>query len=187
MTKRPFIGVATTTQIALVIGGEPWLEPMNILADDGCGVPTTAPASIGAKIAIAFRLSSSKRTIRCKAEVVAETATTPAGMKLRQTHGDEALDDAMSLGDSATSIVRLDAVAKVKAKAKPQAKSTKSTGLCLRFLDLSPPDLALVRAHIAHSREIETRLAIGNESTSADRKIGLAFDDPKLSDKANDW
>jgi hypothetical protein len=200
--KRAFIGVATTTPIACLIDGALLLEPMNVISEEGCGVPTTTPASIGKTVAIAFRLSSSKRTIHCKAKVEGELATTPAGLALRDTHGDDAFAAAMSLGSSATSIVRredLERMAKAKqaAQQKDQSAVDKTfptavskrppAGLCLRFVDLSSDDAAHVKEHIRASREIEARLAIAGAQESSDRKMGLFFDDPKLSDKANEW
>jgi hypothetical protein len=208
VTKRPFIGVATTTQVACLIDKTLLLEPMNVLADDGCGVPTTTPAPIGKTLAIAFRLSSSKRTIYCQAEVIGDVATTPGGLALKSAHGEDAFHDAMSMKDSATSIVRREDIEKMRRQAKaagakastartaasavdttfPTAPSKgPPSGFCLRFRDLTPDNLQLVRAHIQQSREIEARLAIGSVEESSDRKQGLFFDDPKLSDKANDW
>jgi hypothetical protein len=200
--KRPFIGVATTTPIACLIDDQLLLEPMNVLSEEGCGVPTAEPAPIGKIIAVAFRLSSSKRTILCKAVVLGEWATTPAGLELRAARGDDAFASAMSMGSSATSIVRRGDLEKMHHNAAQKPKLEGSAvdktypvtkgkgapgGLCLRFVDLGPEDLSLVRDHIRSSREIEAKLAIGAASDSSDRKLGLFFDDPKLSDKANDW
>lgn len=202
MSKRPFIGVATTTPIACQIDNQLLLEPMNILSTEGCGVPTSSPAHVGKIVSVAFRLSSTRRTIYCKASILADVATTPGGLELRQAHGDDAFADAMALRDSATSIVRREDVERRAKAAKsappPPPPPTHKTfptapskgpppGLCLRFIDLGEEGAKLVREHITKSREIEARLLIGNEQASSDRKQGLFFDDPKLSDKANDW
>ena len=202
---RPFIGVSTTTPIAIVVDKELTLEPMNIVAEDGCGVPSDAPAPLGKTVAIAFRLSSAKRSIHCKAKVVDEIATTPAGLKLQKELGDDAFTDAMQLKESATSIVRREDLERMKKQAQAAASAKKKSGgatdrtfpvaqskrppagFCLEFVGLGKDDAALIQAHIRASRELEAKLAVGNVQASADRKMGLLFDDPDLSDKANNW
>jgi hypothetical protein len=190
---RPFIGVATTTPIAIATEAALVLEPMNVLAEDGCGVPSDAVVMIGKTVSVAMRLSTAKRTIRCTAKVLGDVATTPAGLSLRDKLGQAALSEAMSFGGSATAIVSRADLEKMRAAAaqpkaeKPFHSKPAPAGFCLRFVDLKPDDLALVQHHIRASRELEAKAAIGNAQASMDRKIGLAFDDPKLSQKASDW
>lgn len=190
---RPFIGVATTTQIALATDAGLVLEPMNVLSEEGCGVPSDAPVTVGKTVSVALRLSTAKQTIRCSAKILGDVATTPAGLALRDKLGHAAFHDAMSLGSSATAIVSRADLEKMRAAAaqpkaeKPFQSKPAPEGFCLRFVDLKAEDLALIQHHIRASRELEAKAAIGNAQASMDRRIGLAFDDPKLSEKANDW
>lgn len=193
---RPFIGVATTTQIAFVHDGELHLERMNVLAEDGAGVLCDALPGVKSVVQVAFRLSTAKGAVRGRARVVGHTPTTPAGLALRSEIGERAFVSSMgaAIGDSATAIFRLGDLeaAKPKKPAAPAAATATATGFALEFVELDAASREAIRHHVAFSRRLTDKMAARGDrlvSTTEDERDTMValFDEGDLSKKAMDW
>lgn len=202
MTAPGGIGVPTTTPLAFYHAGQLELGRMNLLAEDGCGVLSEAPPATGARVQIAFRLSTRRQQIRCQAEVLATLPTTPAGLELRQRGGAQAFKVAMSaaVADSATAIFRVSELERPRrapaapAELGPQVATAGQlpAGFCLRFVDLSATDREHVVAHLRLSRRLSEQLAAREGRLVAlgpDERQTMAayFDEGDLRKKAEDW
>jgi hypothetical protein len=193
---RPFIGVATTTQIAFVHDGELYLERMNVLAEDGAGVLCDTLPPVDAVVQVAFRLSTAKSVVRARARVVGHFPTTPAGIVVRDKIGEPAFVSSMgaAIGDSATAIFRmgdLEASRKPK-KPSPAAAPSAAPGFALAFVELDEACSGAVRHHVAFSRRLTNKMAARGDqlvSTTEEERDTMAamFDEGDLSKKAMDW
>jgi hypothetical protein len=209
----PFFGVATTTPVAFVAQGTLHLERINMLADDGAGILTSVKVSVGEVLPVAFRLSTSKEAIRCRAEVLADIATTPSGLRLRDKVGTQTFVSIATaqLGDSATVMFRLSdlqeqAEAERRAKEAAAASPTGAGGavaavdaaaaLCgisIKFLDLDAVSRQAVERHLRLSRHMSEMLALRGgkmvELGENERKTmsRLLDEEGNLSARALDW
>jgi len=187
------IGLPTTTWIAYFADGELSLEQMNVLAGDGCGVRCGASPPLGTIFDIAFRLSTSKETVRAKGEVLGHLPTTPAGLKLRDKLGERAMPAIMSAGaaDSATTIFRLDDIKPPTAAAQPKRpkKVTELRGFCLRFLEVDDDGEQAIAHHLRTSKMLADRLAAQAGRSLQDERLAVAdtFHEGDLSKRALDW
>ena len=191
----------TTTPIAFAVAkaaGEArmFLEKMNILSVQGCGVLCHEPPAVGAVLRVVFRLSTSHDATRCRAEVVGAVPTTPAGWVIhskRVAKGDAPLAHipAGGISDSATAIFRMADLAPSPKppSADPLPRVGIAQGFCLRFVDLDDAGRAAVEHHLRTSRALADRLAAqGGRSAAADRlAIAETFHEGDLSKRALDW
>ncbi|MBI5494330.1 MAG: hypothetical protein HY904_04835 [Deltaproteobacteria bacterium] len=194
-----FVGVPTTTPVAFQSAGLLYLERMNILSEEGCGILCDSVPIIGEIIPLVFRLSTQKRTLRCRARVEAAIPTTPAGVKLAAELGEKGLHaaTASTMGDSATMMFRMEDLQRAAVEAqKPVQKSTrpvgKATGFAVSFVDLDKDARDLVAAHIRISRRLSDQVARQGGASSSlaedDRStLKSMFDEDGLSDRARDW
>jgi len=190
------VGVPTTTPLAFLSAGVLYLERMNILAADGCGVLCEALPLVGEEIPLVFKLSTHKEALRCKGRVEGTIPTTPSGLQLAQTLGEKGLHAATSssMGDSATMMFRLSELKEMgkAASAPTPSRPVKAVGFCVRFLDLSTAAQAAVTRHINVSRKLGDQFATrggGMVSLNEDDRNTLAtmFSDGELSNRAKDW
>lgn len=193
----PAVGVPTTTPIAFLWEGALYLERMNILAFDGAGILCDEIPPIGTVLPVVFRLSTAKAVTRCKAEVLGTLPTTPAGLTLRQKHGDKALPAITGAGvsDSATAIFRLSDLK--PAPAPPPGQSAgpeeghivQATGFCLHFLELSAEGKAAIKHHLTTSKQLADRLAAQGMRSITEERLAIAdtFTEGDLSRRALDW
>ena len=195
---KPLIGVATTTPVAFFLEGKIFLERMNVLAEDGAGVLSDVAPPVGTHLQVVFRLSTAREAVRCRAEVLAEVATTPNGVLLRAKLGERAFKAAMgsTIGDSATMIFRTEDLEKMrpkKAEAADPAVLLHRAGFCVRFLDLDAHGKELVHNHVETSRRLGEQLAAHGGKLvdlSNDERATMSAmfdDDADLSKKAKDW
>lgn len=196
----PAKGVATTTPVAFMAAGMLYLERMNILAEDGCGILCDTLPLIGEEIPLCFKLSTSQSSIRCKARVMALVPTTPAGVKAFEEGGEKGLHAVTGgvTGDSVTMMFRLADLKEAAAKSAapsppaPNRPAGKAVGFCVRFVDLSGPSKAAVARHLKISRRLSDQLSTRGSSVVSlsedDRKtMTRIMEDESLSDRARDW
>lgn len=194
------LGVPTTTPVAFTSAGVLYLERMNLLAEDGCGILCDTLPLEGEDIPLCFKLSTHPTALRCKARVLATVPTTPAGIKAFKEHGDQGMHAVTGgvTGDSVTMMFRL---ADIKPdtprhtgphQANVARQVTKAVGFCVSFLDLAGPNKAAVARHLKISRRLSDQMATrgGNvvSLTDDDRKtMTRIMEDESLSDRAKDW
>jgi hypothetical protein len=192
---RPFIGVATTTQIAFVLERKLFLERMNVLAENGAGVLCETLPDEGTLMPVAFRLSTAKELVRARARVLGHFPTTPAGLALRDQIGERAFVSSMgaAIGDSATAIFRMGDLeaAKPKKPAAPPAPAQVG-GFAVEFVEVDEPSREAIRHHVEFSRRLSDKMAARGDhlvSTTEDERDTMAalFDEGDLSKKAMDW
>lgn len=194
---RPFVGVGTTTAVAFVSAKKLYLERMNVLASDGAGILCAELPEVGEIMPIAFRLSTARELVRCKAEVLEHVPTTPAGLKLRARIGDAAFKSSVgaAIGDSATAIFRVADLEKASAgRRKPPERSATATaaGFAVRFVEMDEASRAVVVRHVETSRRLGEHLAARGDhmiATTEDEgeQIGALFEEGDLSKRAMDW
>lgn len=189
---RPFIGVATTTQVAFVHHGELYLERMNVLAEDGAGVLSETLPAEETVLPVAFRLSTAEVAVRARARVAGHVPTSPAGLALRERAGEPTSVSSIGavIGDSATAIFRVGDLEAARVQVAPA--SGPATGFALAFIDLSPEQRAAICRHVELSRRLSDKLAARGDrlvSTTEDERATMAalFDEGDLSKKAMDW
>jgi len=192
---RPFIGVATTTQIAFVHDGKLFLERMNVLAENGAGVLCEVLPAKNSAVTVAFRLSTAKSVVRARARVIGHFPSTPAGLALRDQIGEPAFVSSMgaAIGDSATAIFRMGDLEKAKPKKAPvTTPPTKAAGFSLQFVEIDDDSRGAIRHHVEFSRRLSDKMAARGEqlvSITEDERDTMAalFDEGDLSKKAMDW
>jgi hypothetical protein len=194
---KPFVGVGTTTAVAFVSAKKLYLERMNVLAVDGAGILCAELPEVGKIMPIAFRLSTARALVRCKAEVLEHIPTTPAGLEVRAKIGDAAFKSSVgaAIGDSATAIFRVADLEKAgAARHQPTGRSATATaaGFAVRFVEMEEASKAIVERHVATSRRLGEHLAARGDhlvATTDDEgeQIGALFDDGDLSKRAMDW
>lgn len=195
---RPNVGVATMTPIAFTANGTLYLERMNLLSEEGAGILCQDLPAVGEILPVIFRLSTAPTPVRCKAEVLASIPTTPSGLSLRTTHGEQAMLAAIgaaSAGDSATMMFRMSDLKPLLSRPPPPpARSTPSAlhGFCIRFLDMTKEDKDAVARHVKTSRHLSETLNKRGEQMIAvidDERATLAsaFEDGNLAQRAKDW
>ena len=196
----PRIGVATSTPVAFVIGGELYMERMSVLAEDGAGILCPIAPKLGEIIPVVFRLSTRRDVVRCRGEIVGDVATTPAGMQLHARLGKKAFAKvAMAgMGDSATVMFRLadleqrDKRAPDPKAAEPPKSAEPPPGFSLRFVGLDDAGQEAVRHHVQMSRKMSEQLAMRGEAVveigeNERRTMQQLLDEPDISKKALDW
>lgn len=197
--NKKLVGVPTTTPIAFQSAGLLYLERMNILAEDGCGILCDTVPLPGEVLPVVFRLSTQKVAIRCRVSVEGSIPTTPGGLKLAQSLGEKGLHAATSssIGDSATMMFRLDDI-KPEPKLRPRtpgdgAPVHKAPGFCARFVDLGKDGCEAVARHLRISQRLADQLSThagGGAVTVTDKDrsaLTQMFAEEGLSERAKDW
>ncbi len=196
------LGVSTTTPVSFYFEENVYLEQMLILAENGAGVRSEMQPPVGSVLPVAFRLSTAEEMIRCKAEVLAPVPTSPRALELREHMSEAAFKTLLSnkMGESATAIIKTSDLKKMKEaheqKKKQKAKEARAyklpQGFCLRFVDLSPAGLRLIKRHIKISDKLREDLVARDSGTAPSLKdegqlMGQPFDAGDLSKRAMDW